>query len=192
MKHLFRFLAISIILSGIASCSGDDNTPTQTPTQTPNPAPTPNPVPAPTTTPAPQFVKFNVTLNGMSEVPQNGSTATGIAELVFNNASKSFIIKVSHSVAGANAAHINKGAVGGNGDIIFLLANNAYPYDDEYDYIDYELHQKYPYAYDYESPVLTAEQEADLRAGLYYVNINTATFPGGEIRGQLIISTYHD
>ncbi len=34
--------------------------------------------------------------------------------------------------------------------------------------------------------VLTEEQEADLLAGRYYVNIHTAANPAGEIRGQLM------
>ena len=36
---------------------------------------------------------------------------------------------------------------------------------------------------------LTAQQEADLNAGLYYVNIHTTNFPGGEIRGQILQSS---
>ncbi len=36
------------------------------------------------------------------------------------------------------------------------------------------------------SAILTAEQEADLRAGLWYLNIHTAANPGGEIRGQAV------
>ena len=32
---------------------------------------------------------------------------------------------------------------------------------------------------------LTAEQVADLKAGLYYVNIHSKKYPNGEIRGQL-------
>ena len=31
----------------------------------------------------------------------------------------------------------------------------------------------------------TAPQMADLQNGLYYVNVHTSLFPGGEIRGQL-------
>ena len=32
---------------------------------------------------------------------------------------------------------------------------------------------------------LTQAQYGDLAAGLYYVNIHTAQYPGGEVRGQL-------
>ena len=35
-------------------------------------------------------------------------------------------------------------------------------------------------------PGLTVPQETDLESGLWYVNVHDATFPGGEIRGQLI------
>jgi hypothetical protein len=36
------------------------------------------------------------------------------------------------------------------------------------------------------STAITALQEADLLAGLWYVNIHTDLFPGGEIRGQVV------
>jgi hypothetical protein len=36
-----------------------------------------------------------------------------------------------------------------------------------------------------QSFAITPAQVADLEAGLYYVNVHDAVFPGGEIRGQL-------
>jgi hypothetical protein len=34
--------------------------------------------------------------------------------------------------------------------------------------------------------VINDTQEADLLAGLWYVNIHSSVFPGGEIRGQVV------
>ena len=39
---------------------------------------------------------------------------------------------------------------------------------------------------DYTSVALDSTQQADLNANMYYVNIHSAAYPGGEIRGQLI------
>ncbi|HWH39282.1 MAG TPA: CHRD domain-containing protein, partial [Usitatibacter sp.] len=36
------------------------------------------------------------------------------------------------------------------------------------------------------SAILTTQQEADLLAGLYYINLHTANFPNGEIRGTVV------
>ncbi|HVI49253.1 MAG TPA: CHRD domain-containing protein [Chitinophaga sp.] len=36
--------------------------------------------------------------------------------------------------------------------------------------------------------ILTVSQAADLTAGKWYVNIHTAAYPGGEIRGQVSVS----
>ena len=47
-----------------------------------------------------------------------------------------------------------------------------------------------PFAGSLGSPItgskqLTAAQVAQLRGGFWYVNLHTAAFPGGEIRGQV-------
>jgi hypothetical protein len=36
-----------------------------------------------------------------------------------------------------------------------------------------------------ENFALTSQEEADLKNGLYYVNIHSDAYPDGEIRGQL-------
>ncbi len=115
-------------------------------------------------------VTFTATLNGTSEVPANTSTATGTATLTFNKTTKIFTITVTHDIAAPTNGHIHKGAIGVSGGPVFPFSSYTSPIS-------------------YTSAALDATQEADLYAELYYVNIHTAAFPGGEIRGQLIKQT---
>ncbi|HMK17755.1 MAG TPA: CHRD domain-containing protein [Chitinophagaceae bacterium] len=118
-------------------------------------------------TPPDPNVTFKATLTGAQEVPANASTATGDATLTFNTTTKIFTLAVTHSIASPTNGHIHKGAVGVSGGVVFPFASFTSPIS-------------------YTSAALDAIQEADLNAGLYYVNIHTAAFPNGEIRGQLI------
>lgn len=119
-----------------------------------------NPAPNPNVT-------FKATMNGTSESTPNASTATGTATLVFNTTTKIFTITVTHTIAAPTNGHIHKGAVGVSGSPVFPFSSFASPIS-------------------YTSVALDATQEADLNAELYYVNIHSAAFPGGEIRGQLL------
>jgi hypothetical protein len=113
-------------------------------------------------------VIFLATLNGASESPVTASTATGTATLTFNTDTKIFSIVVNYTGVTATNSHIHKGAVGVPGGIVFgFTAPFTSPIY-------------------YTSPPLDATQEADLNANLYYVNIHSAAYPAGEIRGQLI------
>jgi hypothetical protein len=109
---------------------------------------------------------FTTTLTGDNEVPANDSDATGTAVVTFNEDTNEMDVSVTYSGMTATAAHIHEGAVGVAGPAIFPLDDLTSPITLN----DVEL---------------TAEQEADLKAGNYYVNIHSADFPDGEIRGQL-------
>ena len=114
----------------------------------------------------PSTTTFTALLNGANEVAPNNSTATGIAKLTFNNTTKIFTITVTHNIASPTGGHIHLGAAGTNGSVVFPFTSLTSPIT-------------------LTSIALTAAQEADLKANLYYVNIHTTAFPGGEIRGQL-------
>ncbi len=120
----------------------------------------------PAPAPDPNII-FKATLNGSSEVPANSSAATGTATLTFNNTTKVFYVTVNYSGMTATAAHIHKGAIGVSGGVIFGFSSAAAPIT-------------------YTSAALDLAQEADLKANLYYVNLHSVTYGGGEIRGQLI------
>ncbi len=116
-------------------------------------------------------ITFKATLNAANERPTpNGSAGTGSSTLVFNNDTKIFTVTTSYSglTGPATLSHIHKGDATVAGPIIFSFSNVTIS----------------PIVYT--SAALDATQEADLKAGNYYVNVHTAANPGGEIRGQLI------
>jgi hypothetical protein len=115
------------------------------------------------------YVGFKATLNGTSEIPSNGSAATGTATATYNSRSKILIINIPYQGLTATSAHIHKGAAGSAGTAtVFTITNLASPIT-------------------FTSTPLTAAQEADLMANLYYIDIHSAAYPNGEIRGQLIM-----
>lgn len=111
-------------------------------------------------------VIFKATLNGANETPVNTSAATGDATLTFNQINSTFNIVVNYSGVVATGAHIHKGAPGVPGGIIFPFTAITSPIN-------------------YTSAPLDSTQKADLFANMYYVNVHSAAYPGGEIRGQL-------
>jgi hypothetical protein len=111
---------------------------------------------------------FRAAMNGSNEVPLNPSSATGAAVLTFDSQSKVLSGAVSYSDMTVTAAHIHKGEVGVSGDVVFPIT----------------VSPENPFTFT--SPALTAEQEADLNAGRYYINLHSDTYPEGEIRGQLV------
>ena len=118
-------------------------------------------------TPDPNVI-FKAVINGASEVPANASTATGTATLTFNSDTKIFSIVVNYSGVTASNSHIHKAAAGVGGGVVFGFT------------------QPITSPINFTSAVLDSTQQADLNANLYYVNIHSTQYPGGEIRGQLL------
>jgi hypothetical protein len=113
-------------------------------------------------------VIFKATLNGASETPPNTSTATGDATLTYNKDTKIFTVVVHFSGLTATISHIHKAPVGVPGNVVFGFTPPITS------------------PINYTSPVLTTSQDSALNANLYYVNVHSAIYPAGEIRGQLI------
>jgi hypothetical protein len=113
---------------------------------------------------------FEASLSASQEVPTNPSTATGAAEVQFNENTNKLTWKITFNglTGPATAGHIHGPApMGQNAGVVIPFPGNlnAQPVMGE--------------------TTITPAQYADLAAGLYYVNIHTARAPGGEIRGQL-------
>jgi len=110
---------------------------------------------------------FRCGLSGYFQVPPVQTQATGTATLKLDNVAKTFTLKVNYEGLTPTAAHIHRAAKGENGPVVIPLIVGPSPMI-------------------YMSAPLTSAEEADLKNGLYYVNIHTEAYPNGEIRGQLI------
>jgi len=108
-----------------------------------------------------------VTLTGSEEVPPATTTASGDARFTVD---RDWTIqgKVTTSGITGTAAHIHDGAHGKNGPVIVPLAKTG---DNEWSVPP--------------GTRLTEGQFNSYRAGTLYVNVHSAAYPGGEIRGQL-------
>jgi hypothetical protein len=123
---------------------------------------------------AQQSSTFIAVLNSGQEVPPNSSKAFGVAFVTFNEATQEVCFSISYTesllTSAETAAHFHASAPPGeNAPVIIPLAlgspkNGCVTPD----------------------PPLTAQQIADLFAGLWYINVHTSVNPGGEIRGQLL------
>ena len=117
------------------------------------------------------IVLFSGVMNGANEFPVSASTATGNVSGSFDRTTKILTLTITYT--GLSSAiqmwHVHKGAVGASGP---PLAG-----------FDWKVMGASPWTW--QSWPLDAAHEADLMANLYYANIHTVNFGGGEIRGQL-------
>ncbi len=114
-----------------------------------------------------EMMTFKTELKGGMEVPPNDSAASGTADIKVDTEAKKITWTLTHSgLSGdATAAHFHgPAAAGANaGPVIDITANMASGSAD-----------------------LSDAQLAVLQAGMLYVNVHTAKFPDGEIRGQVM------
>lgn len=110
---------------------------------------------------------FRATLDGAQVVPPSGSPATGVGCFVLNpDNTLDYQITFSGLIGNETGAHVHgPGPAGVNAGVVFPLPLG-----------DPKIGTLGP---------LTAAQVTDLSNGLYYVQIHTDAFPGGEIRGQI-------
>ena len=115
---------------------------------------------------------FTASLSGANEVPPNSSTAVGTAILTVDSDGSQIGITLYIEFTGLSSAqtgaHVHNAGAGANGPVIHELPLGS-PLDTTFD-------------------LGGIAEVAALQLGNLYVNIHTAEFPGGEIRGQLLFS----
>ena len=118
---------------------------------------------------------YNVTLSGLQSVPANASTAFGSATVTLDDVASTVSVSLSFSdlVGGnATAAHIHC-CVDTNGNAPVIIPFTAFP-----------AATSGTYAQTFSG--ISAINIAGIKAGLAYINIHNAVYPGGEIRGDIL------
>lgn len=142
--------------------------------------------------PVPAATIYQTTLTGANEVPPTGSPATGFATVTLIGDTLTVDESFSGLVGGvAAAAHIHCCVPAGTNTGVAVPfpgfpAATSGTYSHSFNLLDPSI---YTLAFETASGGTAAAAEAallsGLNAGLAYANIHDATFPGGEIRGQL-------
>jgi hypothetical protein len=112
---------------------------------------------------------YQATLSGSQEVPPATTAGTGTADVRYNANNQMLSWSVTHSglTGPVTAAHIHGPAgPGANAGVLIPFTNVGG-------------------ATITGEAKITPEQLAQLTSGQWYVNLHTARYPGGEIRGQL-------
>ncbi len=124
---------------------------------------------------------FAATLSGGAEVPANTSTASGTAMLTLTGNTLTYEVAASGFATPLVVAHIVIGGVGAVGPVIVpfdVIAQQGVVARGTVDLSG-------PVSYNTLS--IPGDSLATLlRNGLTYVNLHTAAWPGGEIRGQIV------
>ena len=117
-----------------------------------------------------EIVHFTAKLDGASETPPRVTDGKGTAQVTLDTQSKVLSWKVEYSglTGPATMAHFHGPAAPGTAAKVTV-----------------------PLTGDMASPIkgsatITDGQIGDLRGGLWYLNVHTAKYPGGEIRGQVL------
>jgi hypothetical protein len=110
---------------------------------------------------------FRTTISGANEVPPRMTPAWGIGHATLDLDSKMFSFEYTFEglLAPQTAAHIHVAPPGVNGPVHIPLPNGS-PSGIETMLTDMDIEQ--------------------LRGGLWYVNVHSTLYPGGEIRGQFV------
>ncbi len=114
-------------------------------------------------------VKFQATLSPTSEVPPTKSTGSGEANASLDTSTHELTYDVTFTgfTSQVAAAHIHGPAAAGKNAGVVVPLGNA------------------PTSPIHGSVKLTPEQEQQLTAGMWYVNVHSKNNPAGAIRGQL-------
>jgi hypothetical protein len=111
---------------------------------------------------------FKNALTGTQEVPATSSTATAIGSAAVDHVAKTLTVAVNTIGIAGTEAHVREAAPGVNGPIVFPLAQTSGGSGIWFG-----------------KAILNDTQINSIMAGNYYIEVRSAAFPNGEVRGQI-------
>lgn len=112
---------------------------------------------------------YKADANGATQVPSNSSTATATFNGTYNSETKTFSGTVTYSGITPTGWNIERGTATTKGSLVVSLGAVVVS----------------PLSF---SVTLDAAAEAELKAGDYYINVSSAAYPAGEIRGKIVMN----
>ena len=113
------------------------------------------------------ILSYQAFIDGLQETPPNASPGTGFGSFTYDTITNDLAYNIIFSglVAPETAAHLHAAPPGVPGPIRVPLPLGSPKIG---------------------NATLSASQEVELLGNLFYVNIHSTAFPGGEIRGQML------
>lgn len=112
-------------------------------------------------------VFFNATITGAQEVPFVSTIATGTGTFNLTAAGLQYNITLKNMTGSITGAHFHQGAAGVNGAVLLPITFSGNTASGLWS-------------------AITSEQRNLLHSGQIYVNVHTAAYPNGYIRGQVV------
>lgn len=125
-------------------------------------------------------LQFTVSLNGANVVPATASPATGTGSFTFDAFGFSGYVFLPPPIAPTGAAIHGPSLAGANANLLFQLEGPLFVPPDS-------MGDPGGNSFRVLNRTLSQAELNDLVAGLWYVNVLSASFPNGEIRGQIVL-----
>jgi len=131
--------------------------------------------------------QFQAILTGSDEVPPNGDSTVGTGTFWFDGNLLNFLVNVPSDNFLPQSAYIQGPALpGANGPIIFDLGSPKFHSGSMGDPPFASFGSAIPPPFGPGPLPLTDAQIPELESGLWYVNVTSAAYPDGQLRGQIL------
>lgn len=133
----------------------------------------------------PAEIRYTASLSGSAEVPPRTTTATGTATFVEEDGAIDYEVIVN-GITAVTASHIHLGAAGSNGGVIVPLFGGPVTGALTGRLAAGTITQSSIVGLSGAAAISMDSLRTLMRNGNAYVNVHSTTYPGGELRGQIV------